>query len=203
MRFEHSGRGMLAGTAVLASLFAVPGTALAGPRAKAHYDGRDATNHQALVVVNKRGTQVAFTFETRAACTDGKRRALVFIDTERRPARVLPDGSFTKSLRDRRGSATVQGTFDAVGNTVAGTYSIVARTRRYTCRTGDVAFALHRDGTAGAPHREGAVATGLYQASGPGVVVRMRTVLPARIIHAFRAVYDTKCSSGKHRAWSV
>jgi hypothetical protein len=194
---------MLVGAGVLASLL-VPGTALAGPRAKAHYDGRDATKRQALVVVSKDGTRAAFTFGTRAACTDGKRRALVFLDTDkRRLARVLPDGSFTKSLRDGPGTATVHGTFDAVGNTVTGTYSIVTRARGYTCRTGDVAFTLHRDGTAGAPYRNAVVATGLYQAAGPGVALRMRTVLPSRIVHGARVEYDTKCSSGKRRAWSV
>jgi hypothetical protein len=203
MRFEHWCRGVLVGAGVLASLL-VPGTALAGPRAKAQYDGRDATNRQALMGVNKKGTRVAFTFGTRAACTNGKRRALVFIDTDRRRlARVLPDGSFTKSLRDRLGSATVHGTFDAVGNTVTGTYSIVTRSGRSTCRTGDVAFTLHRDGTAGAPYRNTVVATGLYQAAGPGVVLGMRTVLPSRIIHGARVEYHTKCSSGKRRAWSV
>lgn len=178
--------------------------ALAGPIASARYDGRDATHKRAFLLVTKDARAITeFGFATRTRCSDGKRRPLVYVSPRRRSTAILADGSFKETTVAGRDRGTVSGQFDQTGNTVTGIYSIVIRTRRYTCRTGDVTYTLHRDGTAGASFRNALTASGLYSASGRGLKLRMRPLVPAGVIHSFRVTYASRCSSGETEPWEL
>jgi hypothetical protein len=203
MRAEHSGRGIAIGAALAASLVCAS-PALAGPRGGARYDGRDATHKRAFVAVSKNARSVkAFGFATRTGtCSDHKRHAVIFALARAR-TRILPNGSFGKAVAAGRSRARVSGQFNASGDTVTGIYNIALRTRRYRCRTGDVNYSLHRDGTRGAPYRNARTASGLYTGSGRGVRLSLRALVPGGLIHSFRVAYSTRCSSGKPQPWAL
>jgi hypothetical protein len=203
MGLEYSRRGIFAGIALATSLVcAAP--ALAGPLAKARYDGRDATHKRAFMRVAKDGRSVArFGFATRTRCSDGKRHPVIFVNDRRTTPRILADGSFNHHEVEGRDRADVTGQFDPAGNTVTGIYSVTYHFRGHTCSTGDVTYTLHRDGTAGAAFRTPLVASGLYSASGRGLKLSMRPLVPGGLIHSFRVVYATRCSSGKTVPWEL
>jgi hypothetical protein len=195
---------VVVGVALVAGLTFAPG-ALAGPFAKARYDGRDAAHKRALVVVAKDGKRVKeFGFAARPSCSDGKRHAVAFVSDKKTSPLVLPDSSFNHHEVVGRNRADVSGQFDQGGNTVTGIYNIVLATKRFTCRTGDVTYTLHRDGTPGAPFRTPVTASGLYRASAKDVKLHMRALVPGGFIHSFRAAYLTTCSGPKkRRPWAI
>jgi hypothetical protein len=203
MRADHFGRISAAGVVIAATLVSAA-PALAGARAGARYDGRDATHKRAFVAVSKDGRRIrAFGFATRPTCSDGKRHLVFFESSRRAKPRVLPDGSFNDHLTSGRDRGNMSGRFDLTGNAVTGSYSISVRTRHYRCKTGTVGYVLNRDGTSGAPYRTGTVASGLYRAAAPGLQLQMRPLVPAGLIHSFDVVYATKCSSGKPQPWEL
>jgi hypothetical protein len=204
MRLEHSRRGIAVGAALVASL-ACASPALAGPIAKARYDGRDANHKRALVVVSKDGRSVKqFGFATRTKCSDGKRHAVVFVSDKKTHPAILPDSSFNHHEVVGRDRADVSGQFDQGGNTLTGIYSVTLHGRGYTCRTGDVTYTLHRDGTPGAPFRDPLTASGLYTASAKDLKLQLRPLVPGGFIHSFRAAYLTSCSGAKkRRSWAI
>jgi hypothetical protein len=188
-------------------MLAAAPSASAGPRPGERYDGRSATGQRSFLSVSEDGTRVhryAFIVQTR--CTDGSRRPQGLLHPGERPVRIDPAGSFRhRSPAWRGGYGRVRGrlrfsfsgTFDGPGDAVTGTLRASFRSRRgFDCRSGPVAFTLHRDGTLGAPWRDAVMATGLYTARGPGVTARLRTLAPGRELVRGMISYRARCRSG-------
>ena len=202
MSLERSARGVLAVAAVAAGLVAaVP--AEAAPRGGARYDGRSADKQRVFLEVRKGAKRLGdYAFSTRTRCSDGKRHRVVFVSEGERPVAIGDDGSFSYTSPNRRnGQTTFDGKFDDTGNKVTGSFRSTLRTRRYTCRTGEVAYSMNRDGTPGAPYRNARVASGRYEASGRSIALRMRPLLPGGFIHSLNVAYSTRCSSGQDYTW--
>jgi hypothetical protein len=127
-------------------------------------------------------------------------------------SRSTPSGSFTfakrgasrfPNRRDRliRGSEAISysGRFSASGESVTGTISVALDSRTRKCSSGAVPYTLYLDGTAGAPFRNGVVATGTYVVStSRGIRFRRptRAFAPAEEVSHFRLTWRAPCRAG-------
>jgi hypothetical protein len=187
--------------AAAAATVAVPASALAGPRAGARYDGTSATSKPVFLEVRQDGRRLGnWEVATRVPCSDGKRHLVGFGSKGERPVTIAPDGTFSFSSPQRRsGQATFKGAFDSSGNRVTGSFNVALKDRHVSCQTGEVTYAMSRDGTPGAPYRDSRVASGLYVASGRSLSLTLRPLLPGQLIHSLHVRYRLRCRSGATR----
>jgi hypothetical protein len=196
----------LAGAAVAAICLLGAPSALAGPRPGERYDGRSATGQRVYLSVRADGSRLKrYAFVVRTRCSDGRRRIQGLLHPNERPVTIDAAGAFAHSspaYRGRYGRSrgrfrlSFSGTFDAAGDTAAGTIQATFRSRRLDCSSGPVAFTVHRDGTAGAPWRDSLMATGLYRARGRGVTARLSALAPGRELVRGTIRYRAPCSRG-------
>lgn len=204
--------------AVLTLALAPAGPAWAGPAPGERYDGTSATGQRIFVEPSRDGSRLArYDMVVTTRCNDSKRRTQGLYQANEPPVRIAADGTFSNTpdwgrntYPTRRGPVTgrahlaFSGTFSADANSVAGTITARFRSARFRCSSGPVTYTIHRDGTAGAPWRDGLMATGLYTAKGRGQTsATFRTLAPARRVRKAIVNWRSPCRSGGHLTGAV
>lgn len=202
--------GVIAGIVSLGLLSLVPAAAAAPPGVPGkRYDGKSATGQFNFVRLSRDGRRLSdYDFFVRTRCSDGRRRVqgLNSIREPRTP--VDASGNFSFSGRPGRlsyrvrggrvsGRATIAVAGSFAGDTVSGTIRARFRSRRFNCSSGPVRFTLARDGTPGAPFRDGKMATGRYAARGRRIRIRaLRALAPGRELTQIVFRWRAPCRRG-------
>lgn len=185
----------------------------AAQRPGARYDGRLPRDLRSFVQVAEDATRLKryeLLLDTR--CNDGQRIAVAIDASEGGQMPIDPSGRFAFAKRrsgkfpNRRGrlvrgvvTDSASGQFSASGESVIGTTSYRFSSRRLKCSSGAIPYTLYLDGTAGAPFRTGALATGDYAMRGSrGLRFRgpIRVFGPSETLSRFRYTWYARCADG-------
>ena len=198
---------------VLAWAAPIEPVAEAAQRPGGRYDGRLPQASRSFVQVAEDGTQLRrYQLDLATRCSDGQRFGVIIDVHEGGQMRIDPSGRFAFAIRrsgkfpNRRGrmvrgvvTDSASGQFSASGESVTGTTSYKFTSRTLRCSSGAIPYTLHLDGTAGAPFRTGALATGDYAMSGSrGLSFRgpLRVFGPSETLSRFRYTWYAPCEQG-------
>lgn len=182
------GRAVAVLVIVVAAAGATAGAAEAGPQPGARYDGRSATGQRIYLTTKADGSALRRYFLVVGIDAGGRFSYTSKAQRGRyRTARGLVSGRLRLSF---------DGTFDATGESVTGTIRAAFRSPRLNCSSGPVSYTAYVDGSAGSPWRDGLMATGRYDARGPGVALRLRALAPGRLLVRARIAWRARCSGG-------
>lgn len=192
---------------------AIDHVAEAAQRPGGRYDGRLPHDSRSFVQVAEDGTQLRrYELVLATRCNDGQRIGMVIDASEGGQMPIDPSGRFAFAKRrsgkfpNRRGrlvrgvvTDSASGQFSASGESVTGTTSYKFTSRTLRCSSGAIPYTLYLDGTAGAPFRTGALATGDYAMGGSrGLSFRgaIRVFGPSETLSRFRYTWYAPCEQG-------